>query len=99
MYLHHVITFISILFQYVMQVDALDNDTPEKVKLQLQAGEMFGVMQGIYPNCGHIYTYRANRYTIVLTLKRSNWINLLDFFPASKNIIYDKKKEKMFMTT
>lgn len=58
------------------------------------AGDMFGLNQGMYPKTGHDYTYKVNRYSIVVVLKRTSWIHLLDFYPASKVLIFDENLVK-----
>lgn len=59
------------------------------VKHVLKAGDMFGFEQGIYPQCGHQYTYKADSYCFLLELKQERWLHLLPFFPASEFLIYN----------
>lgn len=56
-----------------------------------KAGDMFGLNQGMYPRIGHKYTYKVNQYSIVVVLKRTSWIHLLDFYPASKVLIFNEE--------
>ncbi|KAF2899570.1 hypothetical protein ILUMI_06607 [Ignelater luminosus] len=89
------ITFINdidgcMYFIHEGSVDCLSEEDmySERIEKILNKGEMFGFEQGTYTDCGHEYTYRANRHTIILVLERKKWIHLLDFFPASKRLIY-----------
>ncbi|GJQ73320.1 hypothetical protein Trydic_g13689 [Trypoxylus dichotomus] len=77
------------------EVQALSEDTmsSEVVAKVLYAGEMFGFNQGLYQRCGHEYTYKVTKFTAVIYLKRDSWIYLLDFFPASKYLIYKYAEE------
>lgn len=94
------ITFIKdadncMYFIHEGSVDALSEDTmyQEIIDKVLNAGDMFGFQQGLYLNYGHVYTYRANIFTVVVILERKNWIYLLDFFPASKQLLFNTKKD------
>lgn len=64
----------------------------------LHSGDMFGFNQGVYPRVGHAYTYKADTYCLLLELQQKNWIYLLDFFPATKYVIYNAK-EYLHVTT
>lgn len=61
----------------------------QKVKRILNSGEMFGFEQGILPRVGHVGTYKAFTYCVIIILPKKCWIYLLDFFPASKHVIYN----------
>lgn len=53
----------------------------------LTSGFSFGEAQGLY-NIPHTHTYKAITVCDVLILRRSDWIKLIDLFPASKEQIY-----------
>lgn len=74
------------------EIFGLSEDTLklEVVDRVFKAGDMFGLNQGMYPRVGHEYTYKVNQYSIVVVLKRTDWIHLLEFYPASKVLIYDE---------
>ncbi|KAI4456094.1 cyclic nucleotide-gated cation channel subunit a [Holotrichia oblita] len=74
------------------EVHVLNEDTlySEKLETILYAEDMFGLEQGLYLGNGHEYTYKVVEYSIIISLCRDDWIYLLDFFPASKNVIYDR---------
>nr|XP_022908671.1 uncharacterized protein LOC111419998 [Onthophagus taurus] len=71
------------------EVVALSEDTmySEVIQEVLHVGEMFGMQQGILYNVGHNFTYKVTLYTVLVALKRDDWIHLLDFYPASKHVI------------
>ncbi|KAK4879766.1 hypothetical protein RN001_007912 [Aquatica leii] len=73
-------------------VDSISEETKyyEKIAKTISAGEVFGYEAGLHPNCSHMYSYRANQLTLVVILKREDWIYLLEFFPASKNILLNQ---------
>lgn len=77
-------------------IQALSEDSlyNEVVDVTLISGNMFGFDQGIYLRAGHIYTYKVAENSLILLLKRDDWIYLLDYFPASALLLYDKHKEK-----
>ena len=77
------------------EIHALSEDTmhSEVVDLTLVTGNMFGFDQGIKEFSGHEHTYKIVKYTFLVYLKRSDWIFLLDFFPASKMLIFDELKK------
>lgn len=77
------------------EVQAISEDTmsSEVVEKVLGSGEMFSFHQGLYERCGHQYTYKVTRYTVITYLNRESWIYLLDFFPASKYLIYKYAEE------
>lgn len=77
------------------EVHALSEDTmySEVVVKIFSAGEMFGFRQGLYDCCGHEYTYKVTKFTVVAYLNRESWMYLLDFYPASKYVIYKFDKE------
>lgn len=50
----------------------------------------FGVKAGLYTKYAYKHTYRSLvRNTYVAYLDRKDWIHILDFFPASKQMVYD----------
>lgn len=69
----------------MIEENEVSHDTVIKV---LKAGESFGILQGIRERYAHGYTYQARVSTTLVTLKKSCWLYLLDFFPASKERIY-----------
>lgn len=88
----------SMYFIHEGEVNALSQNTRyrEVVEHTLKAGEMFGLNQGLYPRVGHTYTYKAATVCFIVQLSRSKWIHLLDFFPASKELIFDEAKAKEY---
>ncbi|GJQ73319.1 hypothetical protein Trydic_g13688 [Trypoxylus dichotomus] len=74
------------------EIHVLNEDTlhSERVETVLYTDEMFGLDQGLYEKCGHEFTYKAVKYSVIISLHRDDWIHLLEFFPASKSVIYDK---------
>lgn len=50
-------------------------------------GSAFGVLQGLTKRTPYRYNYRASRLSVVCSLQYNSWEYLLDFFPASKEII------------
>lgn len=70
-----------------LSVDTLRKEVVDRV---FKAGDMFGLNQGMYARIGHDYTYKVNQYSILVVLKRTSWIHLLDFYPASKVLIFDE---------
>lgn len=80
-------------------IEVLSEDTmySEIIETTLRSGEMFGLEQGMYLRCGHKYTYRASSHSVVVILQRKWWIHLLDYFPASKHLIFDKNFERSIL--
>lgn len=80
------------------EVNALSENTRyrEVIEDTLRAGEMFGLDQGLYPRVGHTYTYKAATVCFIVQLDRKKWIHLLDFFPASKELIFDEAKAEAY---
>lgn len=85
------------IHQGEVSVLSLDTQKSETISTTLKEGDMFGLEQGIYRRCGHIHTYRADTYCVVVTLKRKEWIHLLDFFPASKYLVFDSNYESRLL--
>ncbi|KAJ9600304.1 hypothetical protein L9F63_009380 [Diploptera punctata] len=56
----------------------------------LKAGDVFGMVQGLYPLQIHNYSYRALTIAVVLILKRQDWEYLLRSFPDSNHDIYER---------
>lgn len=54
---------------------------------KLRKNQAFGVLQGILYRYPHAYSYQASEMTILVILKKANWIYLLDYFPATKEQI------------
>lgn len=81
-------------FVHEGRVVALSEDTlyEEKVDRWLESGEMFGYEQGISRFVGQEFTYKAVKYSVIVMLKRDDWIHLLDFFPASKEVVLGTEK-------
>nr|XP_022900850.1 uncharacterized protein LOC111413937 isoform X3 [Onthophagus taurus] len=77
------------------EIHGLIEDTmySEVKDIVLQDGDMFGLIQGLYPRIGHEYTYRCISYSFLIVLNREDWIHLLDFFPASTRMIFEACEE------
>lgn len=73
------------------KVEILLEDTASKSDVldTLHAGQAFGVLQGLYSNKPHEYYFKSVNKTVILILKKSSWEYLLDFFPASKEVIFN----------
>lgn len=56
---------------------------------KLVMGQSFGILQGLLPLTPHVYSFRSCATTTVLKLERYLWYHLLDFFPASKEVIFE----------
>lgn len=71
-----------------------ENELAQDVVVKkLGRSRSFGVLQGIYNRFPHEYTYQANATTILITLKKTSWYHLLDYFPASSEQIYENAAE------
>lgn len=81
------------------EVLVLSEDTlySEIIENTLRSGDMWGLEQGIYLRCGHNYTYKANSYCVIVVLNRSWWIHLLEFYPASKHLIFEREILRNFV--
>lgn len=68
----------------------LSEDTYRKEDIigKLVVGQCFGILQGLHPSTPHVYYYQAVVNTDILSLNRTTWTYLLDFFPASREVIY-----------
>ncbi|GJQ69135.1 hypothetical protein Trydic_g6293 [Trypoxylus dichotomus] len=55
----------------------------------LTAGRSFGEVQGVY-GTAHERSYKARFVCKILVLDRTKWMYLLDWFPASKDYIYEQ---------
>ncbi|KAJ9599848.1 hypothetical protein L9F63_009888 [Diploptera punctata] len=55
----------------------------------LQEGQAFGLSQGLFRSMPQEYTYCAKTYVVILSLRRSTWEYLLEYFPASKKSIFE----------
>ncbi|XP_017776010.1 PREDICTED: uncharacterized protein LOC108562248 [Nicrophorus vespilloides] len=63
-------------------------DKKEKMTcLILKQDQSFGEVPGL-KNIGYPKTYRSLTISLILSIKRSEWKYLLDWFPASREIIY-----------
>ncbi|KAF5285727.1 hypothetical protein FQR65_LT02255 [Abscondita terminalis] len=73
-------------------VDAIVEETmsAESISKTFGPGENFGYEAGLHPSLPHVFTYKANQLTVIIVLQRSEWIYLLDFFPASKNVMLNE---------
>lgn len=70
------------------KVEMLQEDTQSKADVVLQAGQGFGVTQGLYSNKPHDYFFKALNNTVIVVLEKTNWEYLLAYFPASREVIY-----------
>ncbi|XP_017779326.1 PREDICTED: uncharacterized protein LOC108564729 [Nicrophorus vespilloides] len=78
-------------FIHTGQLLGLSEDTLdyEVVDRHFETGEHFGFEQLFQLNVGHKYSYKVISKCIILVLSSKNVLPLLDFFPASKHMIYD----------
>lgn len=65
-----------------------DTCKKEDVIGKLIVGQSFGILQGLYPSTAHVYYYLAASNCDILSLNWKAWMYLLDYFPASKEVIY-----------
>lgn len=72
------------------KVEMLQEDTQSKADVVgiLQAGQGFGVTQGLHSNKPHDYFFKALNNTVIVVLEKANWEYLLAYFPASREVIY-----------
>lgn len=72
------------------EIEVLDEDENwNETSVDILSGyNSFGLKQGLYPNVPQTHSYRAIRFSVVLFLKYERWAHLLNYFPASKEIIY-----------
>ncbi|XP_071052095.1 uncharacterized protein [Onthophagus taurus] len=74
------------------KVEVISDIFRNQVVATLEVGESFGIVQGVYENTTYKYSYRCVETTIVIVLKYQDWRHLLTFFPASKELIYERAK-------
>ncbi|GJQ72602.1 hypothetical protein Trydic_g1267 [Trypoxylus dichotomus] len=86
----HCMYFIEYGEVHALTEDSLYDEVIEDV---LTNGDMFGFEQGIYLRIGHQYTYKVAKNSFIVILQREDWIYLLEYYPASKLLLYDKTKE------
>ncbi|KAI4457599.1 cyclic nucleotide-gated cation channel subunit a [Holotrichia oblita] len=58
-------------------------------QMVLSAGRSFGELQGLYDS-PHDRSYKARFVCKILILDRMNWLYLLDWFPASRDYIFEQ---------
>ncbi|XP_071053159.1 uncharacterized protein [Onthophagus taurus] len=79
----------SMYFIYKGNVKVFEETPTHDVKIKtLNAGESFGIVEGLYGKKKHSYTFQADGTVIVVSLEFEKWGFLLDFFPASKVRLY-----------
>lgn len=66
-----------------------DTCRKEDIVGKLIVGQSFGILQGINPLMPHMYYYQATTKCDILSLNSEAWMYLLDYFPASKEVIYN----------
>ncbi|KAK9743533.1 Cyclic nucleotide-binding domain [Popillia japonica] len=66
------------------------NETVHEV---LHKEEVFGIVQGLFKEIPHHFSFRALTIADIASLKLSEWEYLLDFFPSTKDIIYQRVEE------
>nr|XP_022914666.1 uncharacterized protein LOC111425116 [Onthophagus taurus] len=76
----------------VLIEDSLQHENAVDV---LRTGDCFGLDQGLYKNCGHDYSYKVTKKSIVIALNKDKWFHLLKFFPASKTVLFDLRNAYM----
>ncbi|PSN47373.1 hypothetical protein C0J52_06575 [Blattella germanica] len=75
--------------------DTEDYYKPTRVDI-LKEGDVFGMIQGLYPLRMHKYSYRAYTLAVVLILHRLDWQHLLDYFPNARHEIYERATSLQF---
>lgn len=73
------------------EIEVLDEDSDftETTVQILTACHTFGVLQGLHHNIPQQYSYRATRFSVIIFLRYDKWRHLLQYFPASREIIYN----------
>ncbi|KAK9746467.1 Cyclic nucleotide-binding domain [Popillia japonica] len=56
----------------------------------LDQNDCFGMIQGLFPNTPHTHTFKAVNVTSIIMLNLKTWIHMLQFYPGSKFLIYDR---------
>nr|XP_022913398.1 uncharacterized protein LOC111424186 [Onthophagus taurus] len=65
----------------------MNNDKIEEI---LYKGDSFGIEQGLQKRKAHDYSYRCKRTSTILCLHLFEWEYLLKFFPASRQILFNR---------
>lgn len=91
----------SMYFIHKGEVEVLDEDDEWKETYikTLKVCNSFGVVQGLIVGVRHSYSYRATKVSIILSLQYKDFKYLLDFFPASKEIIFNGIKTYLDVNT
>lgn len=66
----------------------------ENIQKVLTKNMSFGEAQGLF-NIPHTHSYKALTVCDILILRRCDWFSLLDWFPASKEQIFEGAKENL----
>ncbi|GJQ74387.1 hypothetical protein Trydic_g21261 [Trypoxylus dichotomus] len=66
------------------------NETVHEV---LHKNEVFGIVQGLFKEIPHHFSFRASTIVDLAILNLNEWEYLLDFFPKSKDVIYQRVEE------
>lgn len=74
-----------------VEIVSLNVDHSETRHDVLRAGEMFGLVQGLFRhNVPHQFMFKALSDAEILALRLDHWEHLLRHFPRSKEIIYNR---------
>lgn len=65
----------------------------ETVHEVLYAGDMFGLIQGLFYGVPHHLSFRAKTNVYLVSLYLGDWEYLLDYFPETKSLIYMKASD------
>lgn len=65
-----------------------DTDSEAAILRTLKVGQAFGVLQGLHAEKPHEFFFKSINKTIIIELEKTSWEYLLDYFPASREIIY-----------
>lgn len=94
------VTLLAYTFYYsisscLLQVQILTDgqNVNETVHEVLHKEEVFGIVQGLFKEIPHHFSFRALTIADIASLKLSEWEYLLDFFPSTKDIIYQRVEE------
>ncbi|KAI4458645.1 cyclic nucleotide-gated cation channel subunit a [Holotrichia oblita] len=87
--------FITASPSRILQVQILTDgqNVNETVHEVLHKEEVFGIVQGLFKEIPHHFSFRALTIVDIASLKLNEWEYLLDFFPKSKDIIYQRVEE------
>ncbi|XP_013143805.1 PREDICTED: uncharacterized protein LOC106107482 isoform X2 [Papilio polytes] len=67
-------------------------DLTETTHETLNAGDAFGMLQGLNRGVSHYFSYRADTKVGILSLSLDSWINIVPYFPSAQKIISERSE-------